>query len=686
MQPSFPSNICPTCKSPIADDAPGGLCPACSLEKAARAFPSITSGRRSDPPTIREIAPHFPDLEILELIGVGGMGAVYKARQPQLDRTVALKILSDDLASDPTFVERFNREARVLGRLNHPNIVAVFDFGTAGPYCYLIMEYVDGVNLRQVMRSGAFTPSDALALVQEICAALKFAHDEGILHRDIKPENILLDSKGRVKIADFGIAKLIGESERNDVTLTLQGSILGSPHYMAPEQLEKPGDVDQRADIYSLGVVLYEMLTGELPIGRFAAPSAKVAMDTRIDEIVMRTLEKEREARFQSAEEVSTSVGAVVQNPGGAKLHSQHFSPAQGTARFSLASAILTGLSLVAIIGAAYISSEYRDLGIIRGMGKILCLLIMILGAMSAITGFLLGCFSLSSIRQSGGVLSGLGLSLFSVALWPLLLLGTFSSLYLTMPQPGGQGGSVSHMILLPVLCGALVLSGFFLVNGLRRWARGVTDKEGNKRFPGLATPILAPIGTMVLAMVSLNVLVQVFSEPKENRFRHSEIPGMSVFDSEPQVDVSVSEPAMWRGGQPDLKMNFLVESGFKASMDMLLEDENGIRKIYSLGETTPNLDGSPSHASLEMGTLLNGGVESKTAKQAMTVVFSSGRDRSQIQSQMDLRELRFDESLKAVLVLDAAGTQRIPLSNRFSQGQEKITGILYLEVNVTSE
>ena len=133
------------------------------------------------------------------------MGAVYKARQPKLDRMVAIKILSEDLAAEPAFTERFNREARVLARLSHPNIVAVYDFGTAGPFCYLLMEYVDGVNLRQAMRTGSFTPSESLAFVQEICSALKFAHNEGILHRDIKPENVLIDTKGRLKIADFGV-------------------------------------------------------------------------------------------------------------------------------------------------------------------------------------------------------------------------------------------------------------------------------------------------------------------------------------------------------------------------------------------------------------------------------------------------------------------------------------------------
>lgn len=310
MQPSASSNTCPTCKSPIAADAPGGLCPVCSLVAAASVAPT-TAGRHTPPPPIAEIAPHFPDLEILELLGAGGMGAVYKARQPQLDRFVALKILSHDLARDPAFVERFNREARVLARLSHPNIVGIHDFGTAGPYCYLTMEYVDGVNLRQAMRTGGFKPAEALALVQEICSALQFAHEEGILHRDIKPENVLLDSKGRVKIADFGIAKLVGGGAASDVTLTMQGSILGTPHYMAPEQIETPGDVDQRADIYSLGVVLYEMLTGELPIGRFALPSEKAAMDARIDEIVMRTLEKERERRYQTVSELKTGFEGI---------------------------------------------------------------------------------------------------------------------------------------------------------------------------------------------------------------------------------------------------------------------------------------------------------------------------------------------------------------------------------------
>jgi len=126
--------------------------------------------------------------------------------------------------------------------LGHPNIVAVHDFGQAGAFFYLLMEFVDGVNLRQAMRAGRFTPAQALALVPKICDALQYAHEEGVLHRDIKPENLLLDTRGRVKIADFGIAKLLGDTK--DITLTAKGSRIGTPHYMAPEQFERPQDVD----------------------------------------------------------------------------------------------------------------------------------------------------------------------------------------------------------------------------------------------------------------------------------------------------------------------------------------------------------------------------------------------------------------------------------------------------------
>lgn len=323
------ANRCLKCQAELPSNAPQGLCPKCLLAAAATPTEAGQSPRKTPPPSLASVAEAFPNLEIIELIGQGGMGLVYKARQPKLDRFVALKLLPQSLAVDPAFAERFNREARVLARLNHPNIVTIFDFGQAGGFFYLLMEYVDGVNLRQAMLAGRFTPEQAMLLVPRICEALQFAHDEGILHRDIKPENILLDTRGRVKIADFGIAKLVGDGGEK-VTLTSSSVAVGTPHYMAPEQLEHPHDVDQRADIYSLGVVFYEMLTGELPIGRFAPPSAKSAVDRRVDDLVFHALEKEREKRFHTATEVKNGVEALTAGAGATVRQGAAVPPATG--------------------------------------------------------------------------------------------------------------------------------------------------------------------------------------------------------------------------------------------------------------------------------------------------------------------------------------------------------------------
>lgn len=199
--PATAETPCPVCGMPLNPAAPFGLCPRCLL--AGAASPTADGAASSGGvPDLHRIATAFPQLEILGLIGAGGMGAVYKARQRHLDRVVALKVLSESLAARPAFAERFLREARVLARLNHPNIVTVHDFGQAGTFFYLVMEYVDGVNLRQAMGAGRFTPTQALELVPRLCEALQFAHDEGILHRDFKPENILLDTRGRLKIAE----------------------------------------------------------------------------------------------------------------------------------------------------------------------------------------------------------------------------------------------------------------------------------------------------------------------------------------------------------------------------------------------------------------------------------------------------------------------------------------------------
>ena len=273
-------------------------------------------------PAAAELAGKFPHLDILELIGSGGMGAVYKARQKALDRLVALKILPPDVSRDPSFAERFVREAKVLAKLNHPNIVTLYEFGETEGLYYFLMEYVEGVNLRQLLGAGKISPKEALAIVPPICDALQFAHDRGIVHRDIKPENILLNRDGQVKIADFGVAKIVGSDATSDpsvradpsdvsVEVTEAGSVIGTPHYMAPEQRDRPGEVDHRADIYSLGVVFYQMLTGELPAQKLEAPSKKIQIDVRLDEVVLRALDKNPERRYQHASDVKTVVQTV---------------------------------------------------------------------------------------------------------------------------------------------------------------------------------------------------------------------------------------------------------------------------------------------------------------------------------------------------------------------------------------
>lgn len=323
---------CNQCGAVLAADAPQGLCPACLLK---RGFATSTGGGESNnqgarteyvPPPPAELARHFPELEIMGLVGRGGMGVVYKARQKRLDRLVALKILPPNVSRDAAFSERFTREAKALARLTHPNIVTVHDFGQADGLFYFVMEYVDGMNLRQLLDTGRMAPKEALAIVPQICDALQFAHDKGVVHRDIKPENILIDKTGVVKIADFGLAKIVGP-EAKDLTITSARDVIGTPHYMAPEQVEHPQDVDHRADIYSLGVVFYQMLTGELPIGRFAPPSRKVQIDVRLDEVVLRALEKEPEQRYQHASDVKTQVETILTTPPTARQPQQSFSP-----------------------------------------------------------------------------------------------------------------------------------------------------------------------------------------------------------------------------------------------------------------------------------------------------------------------------------------------------------------------
>ena len=218
------SRFCKQCHKPVPETAPEGLCPEC-LAKVALGSEPIAGGGRT-PPNPADLAQQFSQLEIIELLGIGGMGMVYKARQPKLDRLVALKILAIEPDRHPSFAERFEREAKALARLNHPGIVAVYDFGQTNDFYYFVMEYVEGLNLRELLQRQSVSPNQTLALVTQICTALQYAHDENIVHRDIKPENILINKKGQAKIADFGLAKLLGHAP--DAGLTATQTVIGT--------------------------------------------------------------------------------------------------------------------------------------------------------------------------------------------------------------------------------------------------------------------------------------------------------------------------------------------------------------------------------------------------------------------------------------------------------------------------
>ncbi|MBL9155179.1 MAG: protein kinase [Verrucomicrobiales bacterium] len=268
------------------------------------------------PPSVEALNAALPQYEFVELIGAGGMGAVYKARQPRLNRHVAIKILPPIADDSLGFAERFAREAQSMARLSHPHIVAVYDFGeTPDGQLYFVMEYVEGADLHRLISSGQLTLDHFYGWIPQVCDAIQYAHDHGIVHRDIKPANILIDREGRVKIADFGLAKLTN-AENPGASLTQSDLSMGTPDYAAPEQIEGGNEVDWRSDIYSLGVVMYQMLTGRLPRGAFPLPSERLpGLDARLDEVVLRAMQSEPALRFQRASEIAHRITEIWSGP-----------------------------------------------------------------------------------------------------------------------------------------------------------------------------------------------------------------------------------------------------------------------------------------------------------------------------------------------------------------------------------
>jgi serine/threonine protein kinase len=264
------------------------------------------------PPSPEELTARLPNLEVTEVLGHGGMGVVYKGRQPFLDRPVAIKLIRPDFGDDEGAQQRFVQEARALAKLAHPYIVSVFDCGKAGDLYYLVMEYVAGTSLRRLLAQQAVSGRDVLDFLPQIGEALQHAHESGLVHRDVKPENILVDRRNRVRLVDFGLAKWLGPAGQHGPD---ESRVAGTWGYMAPEQLSMPESVDHRADVFSTGVVGYEMLTGEIPRGERRPPSAKSAADPRFDPIVLRALEHDRERRYQQMRDMNADLAQLTRTP-----------------------------------------------------------------------------------------------------------------------------------------------------------------------------------------------------------------------------------------------------------------------------------------------------------------------------------------------------------------------------------
>lgn len=446
---------CAVCGQSISPSAPEGMCPRCLMARAMQQ----TEPSRTAAPDIESVRAAFPHLEILNVVGQGGMGVVFKARQPQLDRLVALKILSAQRTEDAQFAERFHREAKALARLNHPNIVTIHDFGKSGAFFYLLMEFVDGMNLRQLSRARRLSPKEALAIIPPICDALQFAHDHGIVHRDIKPENLLLDKEGRVKIADFGIAKMLGAEPTQTGMADSQPA--GTPQYMAPEQLESPAASDHRADIYSLGVVLYELLTGELPTQHFDLPSKKIHIDVRIDEVVLRALEHEPERRYQTAAEVKTHLEEITSRPNGPQ---QPKAPSIWTVlQMSVVATYVVGMSAGALLALLKVPQSGLLFGtlMVSSAPAFPVIIFIVLYAISDRAG--------AQMTKACGVLAAAG------AL-PLIGMAIFFANAL-LEERGGWHPAVAEAVIVPLIWAGSVLMPICAWKLIKKSRLTLTDK-----------------------------------------------------------------------------------------------------------------------------------------------------------------------------------------------------------------
>ena len=310
--------------------------------------------------------------EIYALIGAGGMGEVYRARDPRLGRQVAIKTLAGPGAADPDRVQRFETEARAAGTLDHPNLLVVYDVGREGAVSYIVSELLDGETLRMRLLDGAMPERQAIDYGVQIARGLAAAHEHGIVHRDLKPENLFLTHDRRLKILDFGVAKLTrpgGDNSLGTVTaaLTDPGSVVGTVGYMAPEQV-RGEPVDHRADIFALGIVIHEMLSGQRPfrrettaetmtaILREEAPELPTGATPMLERILGRCLEKRRDDRFHSAHDLGLALEALATT-----TTSRSAVPAQQPARVPRRKALLYGASSLGLLASGFAGGRLLD-------------------------------------------------------------------------------------------------------------------------------------------------------------------------------------------------------------------------------------------------------------------------------------------------------------------------------------
>jgi serine/threonine protein kinase len=281
-----------------------GLCPSCLAAGAASALTALLQPK---PAEAGDLAVQIDGVDIESVLGVGAMGIVYRGVREDTDEPIAIKVLARSISEDAEMAERFRREAEALASLDHPNIVRIVSVGETedGRY-YLAMELVEGCDLRRLLDAGRIGTDQALDIFIKVCQGLESAHGKGVIHRDIKPANILVGNDGKVKVADFGIAKAVAGS-LSSFTLTQTREAFGTPYYMAPE-VARRGVADERADIYALGVLLYQLLTGQVPMGSFTPASKIAAVPSQFDAVITRAMSDDATKRHASVRELRTSV------------------------------------------------------------------------------------------------------------------------------------------------------------------------------------------------------------------------------------------------------------------------------------------------------------------------------------------------------------------------------------------